>query len=488
MQRTSFKTLAALTGALGTGMAMAVSNGITNPAPGQVINPYTGQEIQAWKLVGALGASAVQIHRNWLVMAGHEGNATGMSFSNAQSNGTTATLGTCYPHPNYVPGPSGNTSKYDIQLCRLNQPLDGYGTFPALVVAPADIQPTSQLYSTLYGDRSTLRGKVAKWGYLMAYGYAWASPGLAITDFGGTPLSYQPALGSSAPGIPRITGGDSGGAAYWISPTSTEVALIGVLTSDNLVPDGISYFTQSTLDWIQSTITGAGDSPVTILTASQHYSGTSDLATPELPALPTIRSVNNSRSNFTMSWPAQAPQTPAITSYQVSLGHNGAVVQQLSVAAGQGNNTSFNALSGVYIACAKGNGTVGSALPAYPVPYKFFNQIQSISIETPNCKTFDTTTAAPGSASGLSATASSAGTVSQVAFNWSAATPTPAAYRLKLTQSYAGGPSRTTNVESSTTSYTATVLKGTTVCATVTPLNDIGITGTATSNVCATTN
>lgn len=91
MQRTSFKTLAALTGALGTGMAMAVSNGITNPAPGQVINPYTGQEIQAWKLVGALGASAVQIHRNWLVMAGHEGNATGMSFSNAQSNGTSYT-------------------------------------------------------------------------------------------------------------------------------------------------------------------------------------------------------------------------------------------------------------------------------------------------------------------------------------------------------------------------------------------------------------
>lgn len=460
----------------------------TMPQDGQVINPYTNQEIKSWKLVGPFGASAVQIHRNWIIMAGHEGNLSGGSFGNPQSNGTQATVGTCYTHPNYHSSNDG--TQYDVSLCRLTQALDTYGTYPALVVAPTEIQPANQAWNIYAsGGMASVRPLQAKWGYLMAFGYASGYTGLTITDFSGLPINYNPANTPNVPTVPNTEGGDSGGAVYWISPTATDVALVGLLTSRNIVPWGTTYFTQATLDWVQSTITGAGDSPITVLSTSQHFSGTSGPAIPELPSLPTIRSVSNSRSNFALNWPTQQAGTPAISSYQVSLGTNGAITQQLSVAAGLGNTTSLTGLSsGTYIACVLGTGSAGHALPGYTVPQFGLMQYQYSVVQTPNCKTFDTTTAAPGGASGLSATASSAGTVSQVAFNWSASTPTPAAYRLKLTQSYAGGPSRATNVESTTTSYTATVLKGTTVCATVTPLNDIGITGTATSNVCATAN
>lgn len=460
--------------------AFAVAPGIT-PTDGTVFHPTTGQEVTVWKLVGKAACSAVQIHPRWYLNSAHCYSHT-VAFTNHLALSGTATAA-CIPHPSYgTTGPgSGQTSRNDIALCRLTSPVNTGVTFPPLVAAPTEIQPLTQPSSALSdtASRDALRPYLAKWGHVMAYGRG-GTPGLAVVDFSGMPPQANPATGLPATSVPRNIDGDSGGALYWLSPTSSEAALVGILTSADASPRGTSYLTEETLSWIRTEMAKTGDTDLRTLTAAQHFTGITGPAVQELQRKPTIRSVDGvSRSNFTVRWESPTNSAP-IDGYDLSLG-NGAGTQERAwyVAQGQGNASTLSGItSGQKVLCARAKGASGQALPAYATNFLDI-QVPAIVL-TPNCVSFDTTSTT-GTASNLTSSVESSATQRRLTFLWQTSAPGAAYHRIEQTLTYAPGIVRSSTAEVTSPTYVVSVAKGTKVCLKVTPLNDIGIAGTSAS-------
>jgi hypothetical protein len=470
--------VAAATLCLWSTWAGAVLNGVI-PSNGQIRNPYdAAQELTVWKLVGRAGvASGVQINRQWILTARHNSEAT---FFQAKQWPSSVTFSACYPSfdaPTY-----SSTGRTDFMLCRLSTPVDTFATFPPLVAAPTSIQsPTNdknEFWDT--ATRSALRPSLGKYGTLMGYGFAVAGEGLVITDFGAVPWGYEPVKGSNAPSIPKNSGGDSGGAAYWISPSSHEPALVGLLTGAAIMPNGVTYFTADAVQWIKDKITqiDGGATSVTTLTASQHHPLPTNHPAPELVTPPSVQSSDGSSANVKASW-GIATATPAITSYTLSLGSQGALINQWQHNVSQTLPALITGLAaGPHLLCVRAINAIGPALPAFATP--------TATAETPNCTAFDTTP--PGALTGLNASATvMSSTLSKVTFNWTLNTPLAAKTSLQQVLTYASGPASTKTTEVTGTTYSVIVTRGAKVCVTAKPFSGIGVTASAQST-CVTTN
>jgi hypothetical protein len=157
--------------------AHAVINGIvpsmdSNAAP--IVNPFTGQPTEVWKLVGHLGCSAFQISREWVIQAGHCALGADGTGTFRGHLGTSTVLGTdCTTF--------GSVGGDDFQLCRLKNPenLAQLSNYPAMVALPATWR-SDTLNATKYGS-------------LMGYGHASLGDGLAFVDLDGFPFNFEPA-------------------------------------------------------------------------------------------------------------------------------------------------------------------------------------------------------------------------------------------------------------------------------------------------------
>ncbi len=466
MQHSPRSLAAAVALLCASGAAFATNIGIS-PTAGPVINPLTGQETQVWKLVGkSSGCTAVQITREWILATQHCGpsNNIGGGFVNALGTSAVNTS-SCEPA----------TTGKDFRLCRLSTPssMTALTSYPPLVTdAKADVT----------------RLNANKLGLLLAYGRS-APDVLTFVGFDGLPHGFDPALNPSGSQIPFAIGGDSGGGAYWFSPTSSQVALTGIIQGglSIKVPEGIGFFTAADVAWIVSRISQNGDTPPDVITAAQHFTGPAGNTASELSTPPALQGTGY---NWTASW--QTPGPEPVTAYKVTAGKNGTLDRSFSVAAGTGNTGSLNALAAEkYRICVRPENTVGPAPAVQSIAFAPSAPWAVTGITTPNCTWLDLRTPTTIGTLNFASTYTAATGLYKVTATWSApsvpdATPK---YRVAQTLTYPSGPVRTSTTTVTATSYSATNLQaGSQVCLTVTGYSRADVLGTPSSTQCFTAN
>ena len=479
------RILAAMLASLcASGSALATNIGIS-PTAGPVINPLNGQETQVWKLVGrSSGCTAFQITREWIMGAKHcaPTNFVGDTpvgdhgFYNAL--GHSAVITPCEEAP--LQALDDPKKGRDMVICRLSNPsaMTPLASYPPLV---ADTRP-------VFWERNA-----NALGQLLAYGRSYTDV-LSFVGFDGLPHGFDPAVDLTGSTIPFGIDADSGGAVYWFSPTSPAApGLTGVMTSGGyFIQQGTLFLTAIDTAWVVSTITNNGDPAPTVLTASQHYTGTTSETAPPLQSPPTFQ---GSGYNWTASW--NTPSSGSVTSYTVSAGKNGALDRSFSVSAGTGNTANLTGLSAhLYRVCVR---PVNSAGPAPAVAsVSFVPNVQPwqtwavTGITTANCANLDMR---PPSAVGplsFSSAYTAATGLYKITATWappSVPDITPK-YRVAQTLTYASGPVRTSTTTTTSPSYNATNLPaGTKVCLTITAYSRADVLGTNPSSAqCFTAN
>lgn len=457
-------TLVAAAAALLTSLPVhAVKYGeVPSTAPGApaVVNPFSGQTTDVWKLVGYLGCSGFQITREWAIHAGHCGIPSDQSRTFSNHLGSSLVLGSkCV-----------RQGTYDFQLCRLENPagLTALPQYPALSVVPSFTLDTA-----------------SRFGSLMAYGRSNIGDGLAFIGFNGLPYNYTPAAPTS-PQVPFPVSGDSGGAAFWFSPTSPAPVIVGVLVGGTTLNNSPLYFNQSNLDFIRDTIVAAGDPAPVLRTTAQNFTDPGGIQAPEL-AQPPLLSISASSGSVQWTTPAA---TPAVSSFEVTLGRDGVLERRLTVQANQGNTSSFTGLApGKYTACVLPRNAVGPANAAQIRLNVTTNPWYIVLTKTPNCASVDARVP-QSTVSGVTAAKSTVSSeLSKASFSWPAATPLPAdmvisRYRLAQTITYPTGPKRTGTADVAATTGSFTVPKGSKVCVTVAALSQGGQAGPQSAQTC----
>lgn len=461
-QRTAIVLAAALSTSL---PAHALKFGIqpsTAPGAPAIVNPFTGQATDVWKLVGYLGCSGFQISREWALHAGHcavNQNATA-TFTNHL--GSSPVLGTdCY-----------RQGTRDYQLCRLQNPgnLTPASSYPAMLALP----------QAWYADKAN----AAKYGSLMGYGRSGAGDGLAFGGVDGLPFGFDPVNTAAIP-LPYTVGGDSGGAAYWFAPGTGTPYMVGVLVVAGTVVTSPLFLDESDLAWIKSTIEARGDVAPAIAVASQIYTPPTANPAPELPSPPTIARVGSSNST-TLSWTAPTA-TPALTHYQVTVGHGGLLERNLSVSAGAATQLTLNNLSAdIHMLCVRPVNAAGAARAARIAG-------GGNAYTTPDCTSFDNRDT-QSIVTGLATSGNTpiSGQV-RVNFQWNATTPLPAdlalsGHRVNQSVTYVTGPVRNSSLDVGGTAHSVSVPAGSKVCISVAPVTTTGKLGAFSAQVCATAN
>jgi hypothetical protein len=451
--------------------AWAISNGFF-PADGAVINPLTGQETKVWKLAGTAGASAFQIHRNWILASRH-GNPSGGTFTNHLG---TSTIGNCFVGNDLSDeafnAPGAVTGPNDFVLCPLTTPnqIADFGTYPALTGAP----------DSLVARTATAEFR-KKLGAIIGYGYGWSSAQMAIVEGDSLPYGYQPALAANAGPIPINVGGDSGGGAWWASPTNTTPAVVGVITGGTFTAYGISYLSDTSAKWIRDKIAAAGDTPPVVYTASQFYTGPAGEVPPSLPSKPALTS---NLGSFSLSWPTISGNAGStVTGYRVSIGRNGAMDRTVDVTGATNTVLSLGALvlNSTYTMCVQARNPIGLA-SSVTLGFLGFTS-------TPNCQTFATTIpSTPGNVAQTVALDSRTGLYA-VNLTWVAPNTTAKIVKYQITRTTTQSSiKRTSTLTSNSLSLSAQVSKGSTVCQSVAAISDLGILGNASAQQCSTAN
>jgi len=463
---------------------LATNIGIS-PTAGPVINPLTGQETQVWKLVGrSSGCTAIQITREWIMGVKHcaPSNMVGTTpvgdhgFYNALGH---SAVGTCYQAP--FQANDDPQDGRDLVICRLNTPsaMTSLASYPPLV---ADTRPvfTNSNANAL--------------GQLLVYGRATPPDALTFVGFDGIPHGFDPAVDLTGSTIPFAINSDSGGAVYWISPTSPATpGLTGVLkTGGYFIPQGTLFLTAIDTAWVVTTITNNGDPAPTVLTAGQHYTGTTGNTASQLQAPPTLQ---GSGYNWTASW--NTPSSGSVSSYNVSAGKNGTLDRFFSVSAGTGNTASLTGLTpDLYRVCVR---PVNAAGPAPAVAnVSFVPQGQPwqtwavTGITTTNCTNLDMRAPSAVGTLNFSSAYTAATGLYKITATWappSVPEITPK-YRVAQTLTYASGPVRTSTTTTTSPSHNATNLPaGTKVCLTITAYSRADVLGTNPSSTqCFTAN
>jgi len=460
---------------LATMPAHAIKHGIqpsTAPGAPAIVNPFTGQATDVWKLVGYnnTGCSGFQITREWVANSRHCGSnpASTNPFRNHLGQ---STLATCESHPDA-----------DFQICRLSNPaaLQAMPSYPPLGVAPG------------YGVATSITA--AKHGSIMAYGRSGLGDGLAFTGFDGLPLGFNPVLAPNTPPIPFGVGGDSGGAAYWFPPGASTPVLMGVVVSGTTVNATALRFTLDHVNWISQRITAYGDPAPVIRAAEQLYTPPAGNEPPPLSTPPAFKTTGPGTGSLTWLTPSA---NPVVSSFDIQLGRNGAIERSLSQGTGSSNVLAINNLANDrYIACVRARNAIGAATAAATqMNYPMADSATWFSTyTTPNCTTLDNRLTQASVTGMTSSVTPVPGTRSlRVAITWPAATPVPAdlpiaQYRLSTETTYPTGPKRAATTDTTARSVAVTVPAGSKVCASVTPITAMGQRGATTSAYCVTAN
>jgi hypothetical protein len=470
MQHSPRSLAAAVALLCASGAAFSTNIGIS-PTAGPVLNPLNGQETQVWKLVGkSSGCTAFQITREWIMATNHCGPSNSVGGNPVGDQGFSNSFG----HSAVNEGSCATVPGRDIRICRLTTPsaLTAASSYPPLVAAKS-------VFTRLNAN---------KLGVLLAYGRSTPDL-LTFVGFDGIPAGFDPAVNTTGSTIPYAIHGDSGGAVYWFSSTSSSPALSGVIGGGNtLVPSGTAFLTDADISWVVSTITQNGDPAPGVVSVAQHYTGPAGNTASELSSPPTFLGTGY---NWTASWATPSPEP--VTAYIVSLGKNGTLDRAFAVSAGTGNTASFNGLSPEkYRACVRPLNAVGLAPAVRSVTFTSNSPIWGVvGIDTPNCASFDLRLPTTVGALSFSSTYTAATGLYKVTATWAApSTPdlTPK-YRVAQTLTYPSGPVRTSTATTTSTSYSATNLQaGSQVCLTVTGYSRADVLGTPSSTQCFTAN
>lgn len=294
-----FKTSAvAIAASLFFTSAMAIE-GPAAFVPSQSGATYPGTVVPAtaWKLVGSLGASAVQIAPRWVLTAAHVGAGVGQTFANAYGSAKLDAV---------VQVPGG---KADLALVHLATEI---------VVPPAELP--ALLGDFLDDTSNNLPGQMlaAGRGGFAAVKAHW----LAASE----DTTVQ--MPSSVSGVSAI-GGDSGSGVFWYPKADARPVLRSITgTGGNPVGFAETQLGTSTNSavfdvkgWIQSTVSGYGvNSGATPLWTTSIEQAPHALRVPNLPQGPKV--LNTSPGGAWLQWTppkAGASGTPDITGYLVRL-------------------------------------------------------------------------------------------------------------------------------------------------------------------------
>lgn len=456
--------------------AHAVVNGIipsTAAGAPPIINPFTNQATDAWKLVGYLGCSAFQISREWVIQAGHCALAANATGTYSGHLGSSTVLGSdCTTF-----GAAGGD---DFQLCRLKNPenLTPFGNYPAMVALPAAWRTDTV--------------NAIKYGSLMGYGHATAGDGLAFVSLDGYPYNFDPAAPNLTP-YPIASGGDSGGARFWFPPSSGTAYMVGVLVNAGGVAGArltAFYFREDNLASIKSIIQARGDTPPNMPAISSVFTPPTGNPAPRLPAPATISRVGNNASAV-LQWSTPSA-TPAVSQFKVSISRNGVLDNSFYVQAGASSNqVTLNLNSDKYLLCIRPYNAIGASQPADSFAYDNEDWAHA-RVSSANCQTLDNRSN-QSTITGLAATGNTL-VSSQVSVNFGWGTTVSPAdlsianYRVTQAVSYGTGPSRTTTTTVTGTRASVILPKGSKVCITVAAVAVNGRIGPVSPQVCALAN
>lgn len=464
--RTSHVFTALALGVAASG-AQAVNIGIS-PTAGPVVNPWTSQATQVWKLVGrSSGCTAFQISPEWVMSSNHcEAGATSGYTNESIAPGVTDAL-RFNETRNGVRTCEKVATSVDLFVCRLNDPSKFISpiAYPPLVAGPYGVSlPAST-------QTAEMRRTGAKYGSLMLYGRAGPDK-LAFLGFHGAPYGFSPITDPTGATIPVLVGGDSGGALFWFSPTTGQPAFTGIVT------EPLQFMTEADIGWIRNKIAAYGDTPPATVAMAAHYGGPAGDPAPELSAKPF--GVQATGGTFTLGW--STPATGTVTRYDVSFGSHGAITGTASVAAGGVNQATFAVTlgSGSATACVQPVNAVAPANPAWVLKH-----YPASPYEAPGCQTFDLRW--PGSVAAPAMSVQAGASFYTVTATWvapSASVVPVRGYRLNTSIGYATGPKRNATRDVGTTSAGTPVPAGSTVCVSVAAISQAGVVGPFSASSC----
>lgn len=469
-----------------------------DPTVSPVVDPRTNQTTDIWRLAGFIvggNVSAVQIAPSWILAAKHAAPAVGAYFGNGF--GAKPVAECFYPGAgNY----EGNTPP-DLALCRLAAPLATPVnlTFPHLVESP----------SVLSGTRPA-ETVTRHLGSFLSVGYGaphLGEPRYVWTDLIGMPIDPNATAGRD--GLTPLTAyrdaGDSGSPAFWFSPNNQRVALVsvaqiggsaGLFGWNNVgqLTRVAATFSMPYLQWLQQQVQSRSQEIVQISTA-QDFHGTVT-PSPSLIKRGSLKVTGGTTTSVSLSWQPPEVNPGDVNNYMVSIERGSTVVGGKFVASNQTSTTLTGLVMGqLHTACvlpvgAGGPAPFGAAKLAEPA---LSNTVRD---HTVSCVRFQLDPM-PGPISNLSMQIVSRnfgaiGTWPSEKITWTRPSrPSPSTligYDVKVTadgqpsMSYRIAPSTQVQLEASGPART---VRGQRLCATITPVNQLGLAGPTAGPVCA---
>lgn len=282
------------------------------PSQAGATYPGTTTATSAWKLVGELGASAVQISPRWVLTAEHvTGSGTavvGRTFTNAYGS---AVIDAVYP-ASAATRPAG-VAAADLSLVHLASDI----------VVPANELP-ALLADQQVDETNNLPGKILAAGR-GGFGVVKASWLSASED-----ITIQ--MPASVEGVYAI-GGDSGSGVFWYPAASSRPVLRSITTTagNPVGPFSAQVGTSSIANrfdaqaWIKATTSGFGaNTGAAPLWASSTTLAPLSARTPAIPLTPRIHQTFNNGAWLDWTSKPAAAGTPATTSYLVRVSPGGA--------------------------------------------------------------------------------------------------------------------------------------------------------------------
>ncbi|RZI77667.1 MAG: fibronectin type III domain-containing protein, partial [Rubrivivax sp.] len=314
--------------------------------------PDTATAVTGWKLVGSLGASAVQIAPRWALTARHVNAKAGQTFTNAYGSATVSAV---------IPA-----SNVDLALVYLSSEIP----------VPANELPLL-LSDLLNASNNNLPGQ------MLAAGRG----GFGAVKAHWLPANEDSSIAALVSGVFAVAG-DSGSGVFWYpSATSRPVLRSITLNPGNplsplqvLVGKGIPTSPSDPRAWIDSTIAGYGagaGAPPQWTTSLEKAPLAARV--PNLPQSPAVVSTSPNGAFLTWSPPVPAAAgVPQPTSYVVRLSPSGAeynvaINQTVLTIQGLATNTSYTAS----VAAVNTNGVSGRRT-ARPEPDRSSNQSSTV--------------------------------------------------------------------------------------------------------------
>jgi len=241
--------------------------------------------------------------------------------------------------------------------------------------------------------------------------------------------------------------------------------MVGVLVSGATLEYSPLFFSQTDLNWIRDTIVQHGDAAPALLTTDAVYSPAKGGLPPELSKAPIVSAASGGGVLVTWSTPSASP---AVSSFDVSLGKAGAIDRTQSVSVWAAKSLTFTNLAAEqYTICVRPDGPTSGWF---------------VVVNTPNCSVIDNR-ATQTTVNGITATVGAPFLGSyKVSFNWAAPALTPqdlalGGYRVNYNITSSTGAIKTSSATVTTLGSSISATKGAKVCAAVAATTRLGQVG-----------